>query len=226
MPSSLLTSLGLLVTLACAAPAPYDVTQAQWDGALARLARMRASFPDKPYTRAATMRFFEPHTRRRFEGRGAVGVDPGRAMRLLLVGPAGEPALDVWVTRRAWRMEVPAIHYLRRGGTESPPGLPVGFFRSWFIDPLGGRPLAIGRAGEIVVRDAAGGTLSIAQTASGASVRRRSGTTTEVFSYTESPQGGRARYRDDKTGLEVEIDLEPAQDTPPDPKAFEEPGSP
>jgi hypothetical protein len=201
-------------------PEPYDVTQPQWDDGLVRLAALRATFPKKPYTQPLTVTFFEPRSRKRFEGRGAVGVDPGRAMRLILVGPAGDAALDVWVTRTAWRMAVPAIGMRRRGGTESPPGLPVGFFRSWFVDPLGGRPLALGRAGELIVRDDAGGTLDIAGSPDSMTITRRHGTATEVL----AAKPNLAVYDDRTTGLEVSIALEPVQSDPPSPQAFDDPG--
>jgi hypothetical protein len=215
------TALALVASCASASAEPYDVTQAQWDAGLARLAQLRASFPKQAYTRNVTVTFFEPRSRRRFEGRGAVGVDPGHAMRLMLVGPAGEIALDVWVTRDHWRMSVPAIHFLKRGGTESPTGMPIGFFRSWFVDPLAGRPLALGREGQLIVRDTAGGTLHIAPTTNGADIVRRHGAGIETFSYDET----RAHYVDHATGVEVDVGLEPPQDTPPLPQAFVDPDS-
>ncbi len=218
----------LIVCTACASAyvAPPSPTQAEWDDGLARLEHLRASFPKKPYTQTIRVELFEPHTRQRFSGRGAVGVDPGRAMRMILIGPAGDAALDVWVTRDAWRMQVPAIHLLRRGGAESPPSLPIGFFRSWFIDPLGGHLLSLGLAGELVVRDGAGGTLHITQDdASATHVRRRYGTQTEVLSYVTG-EAGRASYRDEQTHLEVEVALEARQDTAPEPEAFDDPDAP
>ena len=104
----------------------HEATQAEWDEGLARLKHLRASFPIKPYTQGISVDLFEPRSRRHLTGRGAVGVDPGHAMRMILVGPMGGRALDVWVTREAWRMEVPAIHLLRRGGALAPASLPIG----------------------------------------------------------------------------------------------------
>lgn len=209
---------------ACAARAPDarapDPTQAEWDAALARLARLRAALPRAPYTQPVTVDFFEPRSRRHFEGRGAVGVDPGRAMRMILVGPAGEPALDVWVTRDAWRLVVPAIGLVRRGGRETPSGTPIGFFRSWFVDRLGGRLLSLGAGGELILRDPFGGTLHVTRAdASGFTIRRRSGTHTESF----ESQGGRASYRDESSGLSVEVTLGPIGPEAPDPEAFSDP---
>jgi len=201
-------------------------TQAQWNDGLARLEHLRASFPKQPYTQPISVEFFEPRSRQRFSGRGAVGVDPGHAMRMILVGPAGEPALDVWVTRDAWRMQVPAIKLLRRGGTESPPSLPIGFFRSWFVDPLAGRLLSLGLGDELVVRDPSGGTLHITHEDSTTHVTRRHGTQTESFAYAARDAGGRATYRDETTRLEVAVSLDALQANAPDPEAFVDPDRP
>ena len=211
----LVAAAALSSALACALPPASAhraaVTQVEWDAARARLERLRAALPHAPYTQPVTVDFFEPRSRRHFDGRGAVGVDPGHAMRMILVGPAGEPALDVWVTRDAWRLVVPAIRLVRRGGAETPAGSPVGFFRSWFVDPLGGNLLALGPAAEsadsareLIVRDPFGGTLHVLEADAGDTlhrirVRRRSGAHTESFSYA----GGHASYRDESSGLTV-----------------------
>jgi hypothetical protein len=218
----ILRAAALLALVAgCAPSVPVkEPTQREWDDALRRLAALRATFPSRPYTQPVTVDFEEPYTRRRFEGRGAVGVDPGHAMRMILVGPAGEPALDVWVTRAAWRMVVPAIHLVRRGGLDAPASMPIGFFRAWFIAPLGGHLLALGPDGELVVRDETGGTLHITDVSgSSGKIRRRSGTTTERFAFGE----GRASYSNGSTKLSVEVKLGAVQADAPDPQAFVDP---
>jgi hypothetical protein len=196
--------------------APQATTQAEWNDG-----------PKQPYSQTFSVELLEPRSRRRFTGRGALGVDPGRAMRMILVGPMGARALDVWVTRDAWRMQVPAVHLLRRGGSESPPGLPIGFFRSWFVEPLAGSLLALGPGGALVVRDPAGGTLHVSYDEHGASrairVRRRHGTQTETLLYRVDAAGGRATYRDEGSGLEVDVTLDATQTSTPDPDAFVDP---
>ena len=219
----------VLAALGCATPyePPKQPTQGEWDAGLRKLARIRDALPKKPYTQPITVELSEPYTRRRFEGRGAVGVDPGHAMRMILVGPAGEPALDVWVTRDAWRMSVPAIHLVRRGGRDAPDGMPIGFFRSWFIDPLGGHLLAIGPSDDLVVRDDEGGTLDVSDVSfaprPSAHVRRRKGRATERFGFALGKDGGTASYVSESTKLAVEVKLGPVQNDPPDPQAFEDP---
>lgn len=234
-----LSALAACTTPPAASARRSEVTQVEWDEARARLNRLRAALPHRPYAQPVTVDFFEPRSRRHFDGRGAVGVDPGHAMRMILVGPAGEPALDVWVTKGAWRLVVPAIRLVRRGGAETPSGSPVGFFRSWFVDPLGGTLLALGPAAgsaeggttqtgarELIVRNPFGGTLHVLDADAGETlrsirVRRRSGAHTESFSYA----GGHASYRDETSGLTVEVTLGPVQRDPPDPEAFRDPGS-
>ncbi len=219
-----------LAATACAAPyvPPKEPTQAEWEDALRKLAALRASFPKKPYTQPITVDFHEPYTRRRFEGRGAVGVDPGHAMRMILVGPGGGTALDAWVTRDAWRMAVPAISFQRRGGRDAPTSTPVGFFRAWFIDPLGGRLLALGRGGSFILRDDAGGTSDISIDAHEPGVfagrgARRSGKATERFEWVTRARGGEAHYRHLESGLGVDVELGPPQSEAPDPQAFVDP---
>lgn len=210
-------------SIACVSlpPEAPTTTQADWDAARDHLTRLRASLPRAPYTQPVTVDFFDPRSRRHFDGRGAVGVDPGRAMRMILVGPAGEPALDVWVTADAWRLVVPPIHLVRRGGRDAPKGTPVGFFRSWFVEPLAGRLLAIDRGGALVVRDPFGGTLHVAADSLDAGrIRRRSGAVTESFAFTKT----HATYLDDATGLAVDVTMGPVQHDPPDPQAFVDPG--
>jgi hypothetical protein len=222
-------TLLLLALAGCAAPVAPAVnpTQAQWDDGLRRLEALRSTFPKTAYTQPVTVEFFEPYTRRRFEGRGAVGVDPGKAMRMILVGPAGEPALDVWVTRDAWRMSVPAIHLVRRGRRDAPDAMPIGFFRSWFIAPLGGNLLALGNHDDLVVRDHEGGTLDVSNVSfaprPSAHVRRRKGRATERFDFALGKEGGTASYVSESTKLSVEVKLGPVQSDPPDPQAFEDP---
>jgi hypothetical protein len=222
-----LLALAALAGCAAATEPPAQPTQAQWDDGLRRLSTLRDTFPKKPYTQPVTVDFHEPYTRRRFEGRGAVGVDPGRAMRMILVGPAGEPALDVWVTRDAWRMVVPAIHLVRRGGRDAPASMPIGFFRSWFVDPLGGHLLALGRGGELVVRDDDGGTLRVSDVTlgeeTGAHVRRRRDQAIETFAFAVRKDGGRASYVSESTKLAVGVKLGAVQSEPPDPLAFVDP---
>src|SRR5947209_6876614 len=44
-----------------------------------------------------------------FEGRGVVAVRPGHALRMILIGPGGTTAMDVWLRDGAFRVAIPAI---------------------------------------------------------------------------------------------------------------------
>ena len=219
-----------LLLTACAAPArlaPVGPSQAEWDHARAELARLRSELPRRPYTQPIRVSLREPITGKRFDGRGAVGVDPGRAMRMILVGPGCGTALDVWVTRDAWRMVVPAISFVRRGREEAPASTPIGFFRAWFVEPLGGRLLALGPTGSLVLRDDSGGTTEleiVSRPGLFAGVgTRRSGAATERFTWETRADGGKASYRHLGSGLRVDVELGPPQSEPPDEAAFADP---
>ena len=220
----------LLVTTACASearPASMLPTQADWDRTRAELARLRSELPHHAYTQPIRVTLREPFTGKQFDARGAVGVDPGRAMRMILIGPGGGTALDVWVTRDAWRMVVPAISLTRRGGRDAPASTPIGFFRAWFVDPLGGRLLGVGPTGTLVLRDDDGGTTEL-DVASREGVfagigKRRSGTATERFTWETRSSGGKASYRHESSGLGVEVALGPPEKQAPDPAAFDDP---
>src|SRR5688572_11639926 len=78
---------------------PPDVPQAEWTLSRDRLSRMRDAQPDRPYVERVRVAFVEPHTGKRYEGRGAVAVSPDNAARMMLLGPGGTTALDLWVTK-------------------------------------------------------------------------------------------------------------------------------
>lgn len=166
-PGASLVALSFVLTAACASPragassfepasaeAVYvplgNPTQPEWTLARARLASLRASEPRRPYTEVVKVTLHEPRSGRTFEARGAVAVLPGKAMRMVLVGPGGATALDAWTTPDRWRLAIPALGRVSRGGAGSgetshtggaTPALPVGFFRWWFLAPFEGRLL-------------------------------------------------------------------------------------
>jgi hypothetical protein len=180
----------------------------------------------------------EPRTHRTFAARGAIAVDPHRALRMILLGPGGTTAIDAWVTREAYRFQIPALGLVRRGGAGSDAALPVDFFRWWFLAPLEGRLLASLHGTElapcaglwfILRREEA--TVALCDAASGKGLRlaamERSGGTLErlVFdgeSFTPHA-GDRAAYEDARSGVRAEVVVESLDDTQPDPLAFQDP---
>jgi hypothetical protein len=230
-----------LVALAsgCAANvSPPLPTQAEWSAARVWLDELRATEPTKPFAAVVQVALREPHTGRAFSARGAVAVDPHHAVRMILVGPAGATALDVWATPDRWRFEVPAANILRRGGREDDPSLPIGFFRWWFLAPLEGRLLtsvAGGSRERFVLRDrdatvdltdsrgAAGEALHLV------SASRRAGDAVDRIAFRgasfAAAAGDSATYDQEGSGVHVEVRIESPADAP-DPAAFVDPDSP
>src|SRR5690606_35583636 len=106
-----------------------------------RLLRMRSELPRRPYVERVRLGIVDPRTGRLYQARGAVAVSPDHAARLVLLGPGGTTAMDVWVTRDRYRLQVPSLQIDRRGGADlaDARGLPIGLLRWWFLSPLGGQ---------------------------------------------------------------------------------------
>jgi hypothetical protein len=213
-------------------PIRVSPTSAEWGVARRSLAALRASDPAAPYTIrvAASMRSGDGKIA--VDARGAIAVSPGRALRVILVGPGGATAFDGWVTPAAWRLDVPALSLVRRGGAE-PSGTPVGFFRWWFLAPM---------AGELLTADERADGDEYLLLADGASVRvrvaSRNGAMTiaarrvkeehrEDVTWTGrslAPSAGdRASYVDEVSGLRVDVRVEAVEPEAPSPDAFVDP---
>lgn len=84
-----------------------------------------------------------------FEGRGVVVVKPREALRMILLGPGGTTAMDVWIAGERFRVAIPAIDRVVRGDASTPReklrGMPVDLLWRWLVDPFGGRVLAARR---------------------------------------------------------------------------------
>ncbi|WP_394850317.1 hypothetical protein LZC95_23025 [Pendulispora brunnea] len=243
--SRFFAAIALVALAGCAKEPPPRlpiVSQADWTRAREDLKKMRSEVPSEPYVELIRVALREPRTGKIIEGRGAVAVDPRRAVRLVLLGPGGRTALDVWVTHDAWRFAVPALDLIRRGESDKPVyDVPVGFFRWWFLEPLDGRLLSIvlpeNRHDErvFVLRDGnATVTLQHLPRRHYVAVRR------EVFSTEPSRDmevdrlewiarrvqpgpGDRAVYTQRSTGLQIEIEVEALSQESPDPAAFIDP---
>lgn len=210
-------------------PAEAPVSQSDWDHARAALAKVRARTPRASYVERIRVAFKEPRTGKVFTGRGAIAVDPHNALRMILLGPAGTTALDVWASDDHWRFAIAAANIMRRGGSESPPELPIGFFRSWFLRPYEGELLTIAHD-DLVLRDR-GAVLRIqgvlAPGVAPLRVTRREGQSVEWLEVIDRgahpPIGERVRYRAMSTGLEVEVLVESLSPDPADPAAFLDP---
>jgi hypothetical protein len=208
-----------------------DATQSAWSLSRGRLSALRDELPRTPYVEHVHVRITDPRTKSNYEARGAVAISPGSTARMILVGPAGTTALDLWVRKDRFRFAVPAIHLEKRGAPlpERTRGLPVGFFRWWFLSPLGGRLLAAhSRPGEtfFLLKD----DRAIVTVRAGKSelmALRREGENVERISWLTGGlkpcAGAHGKYIDERTGLVVDVIIENVALTPPDPAAFDDP---
>lgn len=248
---SLVRSAACLSAVIAAAPAcarvsspPPDPTTAQWQVAKIRLEALRAGQPASPYGVVVRVTLREPRSGRSFVARGAVAVDPHRALRMILLGPGGTTALDAWVTPEAYRFEVPSIGLLEKGGQRADPALPVAFFRWWFLAPVDGRLLASFSGPDVSLphfaacpgrwfvlrRGASTVTLCDVPKTGGAVemfATERNGEEDERLSFRGRsllPQAGdTARYEDGRSGVRAYVEVESLDRDPPDPSAFLDP---
>jgi hypothetical protein len=239
----------VLVACAPVETAPWSVSETDWQAARARLGELRATLPTRPYGVVVRVSLREPSSGRLFEARGALAVDPARALRMILIGPGGGTAVDAWVTSDAYRFEVPPIGLLRRGGVSAEAGLPVGFFREWFLLPLAGRLLATSKEGDSIDDVSCAGRWFILRHGEGTTtlcdrdgeaspakdrerrldlfaVRRTTSSVEELsfrgHSLTPSP-GDRAEYDDRRSRVRATVEVESLDESPPEPVAFLDP---
>jgi hypothetical protein len=145
----LLVGLALPVSISCSAP-PRPVwlhaDASEWPALQERLVEVRDARPRDPWAAVVHVTMRAPRTGHVEDGRGAIAIAPGRAVRMILVGGAGFTLLDAWVSRDRWRIAVPPANVVRRGGaSDDPDDLPVGFLRWWFFTPLEGALFAAAR---------------------------------------------------------------------------------
>lgn len=208
-----------------------DVGQAEWTLSRERLARMRSDLPRRPYAARVAISVTDPTDGRLYRARGAVAVSPERAARLVLIGPGGTTALDVWVTRDRYRLSIPAMKLEKRGGVDltSTRGLPIGFLRWWFLSPLEGE-LVLARSSRseaaFLLRD---GPATVTMRTNGErfiAIRRENGRL-EGLQWSGqglSPRtGARGQYIDGEWGMRVGVIVEELLADEPDPAAFSDP---
>ncbi|HTJ85261.1 MAG TPA: hypothetical protein VL400_26270 [Polyangiaceae bacterium] len=90
-----------------------------------------------------------PYLEGALASRGAVAISPPGSLRMILLGPGGGTAMDLWVADERFRFAIPAADRVVTGALTDPPsarrGLPVDFLRWWLLDPLAGELLAARR---------------------------------------------------------------------------------
>ena len=140
----------VVVALAgCAAePGPPPLDPAAFVEARQRLAVIHASQRGE-HTDKIALTIEAPYLPAAITARGAVGVRPPDALRMILLGPGGTTAIDLWSSGPRFRFAIPAVDRVTVGDAtttlEEKRGLPIDFLRWWLLDPLGGRLLAARR---------------------------------------------------------------------------------
>jgi hypothetical protein len=218
------TALGYLVSVGCGAPSPgpskpwptHEPSVAEWRGWRESLANLRERHaPTNGYTMRLALELQEPLSGQMLRARGAVGVAPDqRALRMILVGPGGATALDLWICGAQSRFAVPALDLVWRGdgqpSSAQSRGLPVGFLRWWLLDPLAGRLLFAGRlaATDRYVLRSEAALLDLQRRADGGLrvERRVAGALERVESSGSSCPT--VRYREQSTGLDIRVTCE------------------
>jgi hypothetical protein len=189
----------------------------------------------EPYSMNVTLELEQKQLQKRMRARGAVAVMPPHALRMILLGPGGTTALDLWVCGEEFRFAVPAIDLERRGDANTPRselrGLPVDFLRWWFLRPLGGQLLSFfeqpGGSRRFVLRDDA----HVVDLRLGAgpdhalSVRRATLHEEEGVTATRS-RCGEVTYFQRSTGIDIDVHCEKLNTTVPPARAFADPDDP
>jgi hypothetical protein len=215
------SSLAVLATLcvaSCARPRPAEwrsPTSEEWERARATLARVRGAAPRDPYLTEIRMTLHEPRSGRNYDGHGSVAVSPGRAVRMIAIGPMGVVLLDVWASRDAWRVAVPPLGRVSRGGRASDENIPIGFFRWWFLSPLEGQLLAASPAWDVILLRTPDAMVELSLTGLDGDeplrATRSSGGREEHVTWFGAGlvprEGDRAAYVDDATGLRVDVSI-------------------
>jgi hypothetical protein len=228
----------------CAPPPPplppRPPTLVEWRRALADLRELGRATAGEPRTLKLSLALREPVSGRRMEARGAVALAPrDRAVRMILVGPGGTTAFDLWIRDDRYRVSIPAVDLLRRGDAGTPKaemrGLPVDFLRFWLLDPTRGALLWSGPVpggARYVLRDGTAITELVSRGARGVSAERRTWSEPAagppVLLDEEKVEAdrigcGRARYTQASTGVEIEITCEAIEPNPPSDRAFTDP---
>jgi hypothetical protein len=219
--------------------APRPPTASEWQRGLARLDALRAAAARARTSRIA-LDLREPHTGRVLSARGAVAVSPPRALRMILLGPGGTTALDLWVDASRFRFAVPAIDLQKRGDLSAPReerrGLPVDFLAFWLLGPLRGellwyeRTVQRGGTDRFVLRDGAA-IVDLTASDDGRLEARRAAwsesTPPRLIEEETVVAGGlgcaEVRYHQGSTGLDVSVRCEGEQPGEPAARALADP---
>lgn len=206
-----------------------------WRQHRAALDDVRRAFDlGRPYSLNVTLELWVERLGMRTRGRGAVAVYPPHGVRMIMLGPGGTTAMDLWICRDAFRFSVPAVDLTRRGDASTPPeelrGLPVEFLRWWFLEPIGGRLLAAfeePRGHRFILKedDSAVHLLTSPGKPTPIAVRRVSAGDEERIETT-AELCGHVHYHQRSTSIDLDVTCEKVNDGIPPARAFADPDDP
>lgn len=153
-------------------------------------------------------------------GRGVIAVRPPGDARLVLLGPSGLTALDVWISGARDRLAVPALGRVEQGGAARA-GRPQSFLRWWLLAPLSGRVLWVDTAGRVTLRAPDGAVITATLGGGRVVATRRTAIDVEHLDA-ELSSCGDAVWRSERGGVEVVVACESRAGAAPE-RAFEEP---
>ena len=233
--------LPFLSSSSCAPPAWQNPDPATWRALRLALEHRQEALPAHPWAAGIDVTMRDPRSGRSVDGRGAIAVAPGRALRMILVGAAGATILDAWVTPNRWRIAVPPAGVLRRGATtehakedvEEPNDLPVGFLRWLFFRPLAGQlfggsfapggVLFLLRDADAVLEVRLGTCARGERTTTTRRARGRTERLDECRASRDVSPGDWVRYEDQRSGLAVDLTIESISAGSPEEGAFRDP---
>lgn len=173
--------------------------------------------------------------------RGAVAMDPAKGdLRMILLGPGGGTAVDLWMHEDAYRFVVPAMNRTMRGDGTTPvaqkKGLPIDFLGWWMLHPLRGELVFVEErdgALSFVLRDEQRATIAYVDGTLGADGAFTATRTTwagdqKIDEETLKASGlgcGRVEYTQASTELHVVAECEAESSDVPD-RAFADPDAP
>lgn len=223
--------LSLLAGMGCGAIPSRTETLPRLEGALAyrearaELLRRRAERPTASRAFSVETRFTDQRTGLSRSARGAIAIRPPDGLRLQLVGPAGQIALDVWMGPAGARLSSPLLGLKERTGPgEHRPGRPTSFLSWWMLHPFDGRLLAVttrdGRR-ELVVRGASGEIVTFHFEGDGLTAERRTAGDLEHVTHRGAVCGS-TTYESERALLRVELTCT-AENGEPKARAFDDP---
>lgn len=196
---------------ATASPVWRPPTRAELGSVHARLDALRAELGTR--TEEVRIALEAPLIPGEVRARGAIAASPGRAVRMILVGPGGGTAADLWLDAERHRLVLPGREEVARGRRGDPlPFVPVDLLRAWFLEPLAGELLdaTVTPQGSRAVLRGRDGLVFVTLPRDGSLVLERGGGTRDVERIRAPSGAGCAEvvYERPRTGVRASITCE------------------